>query len=126
MNRIDFILNMCLNDALCGCDRIKRFNSNEIAGFVTNWLEVHKTTIQNIESTEGVSAVTSESGDLHDVVLCTDHGSETETAVEKPLSSTPETERLDVAIELDKIIDKIYSEIILLEALRDAIQPKGS
>ena len=44
MNKdLDFILNKCLFDALTGKGRIKQPNSNEIAKFVTNWMEVNKT-----------------------------------------------------------------------------------
>ena len=43
---IEFILNHCLNNAMCGSERIKGIvTSNKIAEFVTDWMKANKLNI---------------------------------------------------------------------------------
>ncbi len=48
MKDLEMILNTCLNDAMCKVDRIKQPNSNKIAEFVTNWMQVKKLNIDDV------------------------------------------------------------------------------
>lgn len=45
---IEFILNHALNKALCSKARIKQPNSNEIATFVSKYLETEKLTLTSV------------------------------------------------------------------------------
>ena len=51
---IEFILNHCLNNAMCGSERIKGIvTSNKIAEFVTDWVKANKLNIGVVSKCEG-------------------------------------------------------------------------
>ena len=57
MEKLDMILNTCLNDAMCKVGRIKQPNSNKIAEFVTNELvsKRHRMAITVVNDVDGMT-----------------------------------------------------------------------
>ena len=50
MKNIEYILNDCLNKAMCQKNRIQKPNSNNIADFVSKYLQTEKLTLTDVVS----------------------------------------------------------------------------